>query len=256
MNKTPCAFEKCDRMSTVRGLCGGHYQQQAKGLELKPLRYRNNGAECSYEHCGKQAKSQTLCSAHYRQKLEGKELSALRGKAGDKECSYETCGHPVRALGLCQGHYQQNRHGLGLRPLKGQHDHASRNALGEKLCLTCERWLPEQRFAVDRKRSDGLGHGCRGCQNERNRDLRYGLSPGRWEELLFLQEWLCAICSTELDAGKNTHVDHDHTCCPDRGRSCGKCVRGLLCGPCNMGLGHFNDDPDRMRQAAAYVERG
>src|SRR4029077_2130187 len=31
-------------------------------------------------------------------------------------------------------------------------------------------------------------------------------------------------------------VDHDHNCCPGA-HSCGKCIRGILCGTCNSALG-------------------
>jgi hypothetical protein len=33
-------------------------------------------------------------------------------------------------------------------------------------------------------------------------------------------------------------------------------VRGVLCGPCNLALGHVKDDPERLRRMAEYLERG
>jgi hypothetical protein len=47
-------------------------------------------------------------------------------------------------------------------------------------------------------------------------------------------------------------VDHDHACCPGA-KSCGKCVRSLLCASCNKGIAMFADEPQRLDAAAAYL---
>jgi Recombination endonuclease VII len=48
-------------------------------------------------------------------------------------------------------------------------------------------------------------------------------------------------------------IDHDHECCPGRGRTCGKCNRALLCTDCNRMIGWSRDNADRLMAGAAYV---
>lgn len=60
----------------------------------------------------------------------------------------------------------------------------------------------------------------------------YNLSRDEWNAMYFDQDFKCAICQL----WEATHVDHSHDCCPQSGRSCGKCVRGLLCGGCNINI--------------------
>lgn len=45
-------------------------------------------------------------------------------------------------------------------------------------------------------------------------------------------------------------MDHDHACCADKNKSCGKCVRGLLCHNCNIALGHIER---RLQLARSYL---
>jgi len=59
---------------------------------------------------------------------------------------------------------------------------------------------------------------------------RYRLSAADYYALLELQEGRCAICQTHVDRlPRRLDVDHDHKT---------GVVRGLLCHPCNVGLGH------------------
>ena len=88
----------------------------------------------------------------------------------------------------------------------------------------------------------------------RNRKLaKYGLDQDEFDKLLTVQGGGCAICGTTEPGGNGWHIDHDHACC-DRPGSCGRCVRGLLCPVCNLGMGIFKDDPVRLRKAAEYIE--
>mgnify|MGYP003920597693 CR=1 FL=1 len=55
----------------------------------------------------------------------------------------------------------------------------------------------------------------------------------------------CGILFGDDQATKPV-IDHDH----DTG-----VVRGVLCANCNSGIGMMGDDPERLRQAAAFIER-
>ncbi len=59
------------------------------------------------------------------------------------------------------------------------------------------------------------------------------------------QRGLCAVCGRSSRSKKPLCVDHCHA----TGR-----VRGLLCQHCNSGLGMFEDRPDLLRSALAYLD--
>lgn len=86
--------------------------------------------------------------------------------------------------------------------------------------------------------------------SRKQNDLKhnYGIGLDRFNVMLSEQGGACAICGTTTPKGRgNTfHVDHCHT----TGR-----VRSLLCSLCNVGLGHFNDNPERLMKAASYIKQ-
>lgn len=81
--------------------------------------------------------------------------------------------------------------------------------------------------------------------------MRYRITQEEWESLLAKQGGVCAICKKYSDLW---HTDHDHNCCAGSDkRTCGKCVRGILCNKCNQALGMFDDDRERLARALEYV---
>src|SRR3990167_3365938 len=80
-------------------------------------------------------------------------------------------------------------------------------------------------------------------RSEIHRLRRYGLTPEKVAELKVLQNNLCLICESSILV--KFHIDHSHIT--------GK-VRGLLCTPCNMGLGLFKDSRKLLERAIEYLK--
>jgi hypothetical protein len=103
-------------------------------------------------------------------------------------------------------------------------------------CGTCGKPMRREKTAAGEAK-------CRGCRQLNPRTQwekrlgMYGLTPERWQAMFNAQGGRCGICrSLPRDGGKRLCIDHDHSCCPRPNRSCGRCVRGLLCQRCNSGL--------------------
>lgn len=96
---------------------------------------------------------------------------------------------------------------------------------------------------------------CRECRRayankwsrENRSRVRYGISLEDKAAMLEAQGGKCAICcSPQPNTPSGVfNIDHCHIT---------NAVRGLLCGPCNLGLGKFNDDVRTLRAAIAYLE--
>ena len=116
----------------------------------------------------------------------------------------------------CKACYQLKRRGYQIAYMSGIGKEKARN-----------RYSPE-------KRSEYI---CRG----------YGLTLDKYHQMVKKQGGGCAICgSKQAKTARNGRfcIDHDH----DTGK-----VRGLLCAPCNRGIGLLGDNPDRLKSAAEYL---
>jgi hypothetical protein len=103
----------------------------------------------------------------------------------------------------------------------------------------CDEWLPENRFGRNSSTSDGLQRRCKECLRDDVLERKYNKPAADLRELQ--DEGECGICG---EFGPRV-VDHDHAT---------GVVRDGLCAGCNLGLGHFGDDPHRLLEAANYVE--
>lgn len=105
--------------------------------------------------------------------------------------------------------------------------------------------LPEnkkQKSAYDKDR-----HALRyNSEDHRWRRIKriYNLTKEQYESMMALQNNVCAICNKKPGRAYLA-VDHDHSCCAS-GKTCGNCVRGLLCGACNAFIGRINENPSRL----------
>lgn len=86
------------------------------------------------------------------------------------------------------------------------------------------------------------------ANNKKHRYYAYGLTDVAIARLFAEQEGRCAICQKELDlhASRKWCIDHNH----DTGQ-----VRGILCYPCNVAIGQFQDSPAMLMRAITYLEQ-
>ena len=125
--------------------------------------------------------------------------------------------------------------------------HTTRDGLRSK-CKPCQ-------VAASKRCWDALTPEVRTARNRRsNLKHVFAMTPARYDAILEAQGGGCAICGATQSGvvGRRMAVDHDHACCSGT-RTCGKCVRGLLCRGCNTALGGFDDNPERLLSAVAYL---
>lgn len=169
------------------------------------------------------------------------------------------CGAPVEVLSWCRYHWRQQHEGRPFstrKPRRGRGLPSLRDEFGRKQCARCERWRPVSDYTPGRN-PDGLQSWCSPCAADYMALGRYGLT--RSDILAMVaQQGGCAMCG-ELEprnAGfrNGWHVDHDHACCPSD-KTCGRCIRAILCADCNKLIGLARDSVERLRRAIDYLER-
>lgn len=209
---------------------------------------------CTGPNCTRHARAKKdppLCQAHYyqwRRKVPLTDLS--RPLQRDLICAFEGCGKQARSKGWCRTHSDHIAlygEAVPIGSRTGKRSHLCHEpGCGERTTYKyCPAHLPT------------AGQECEalGCTNRalgtvpycpthvrKDRSLRhfYGISLRQRDALAVAQGLRCAICDAEVAL----HVDH----CHDTGR-----VRGMLCGPCNRGIGLLRHDLSLLRSAVSYL---
>ena len=110
---------------------------------------------------------------------------------------------------------------------------------GHRYCTTC-RYNRQTTWSHDHRRRE--------CPR------LYNLSVEQVEEKSRQQGHRCAICRKPCEVNTVLSVDHDKRCCPGN-RSCGKCVRDLLCFRCNTVLGKVEEDRNLLLNFMEYIDK-
>lgn len=82
----------------------------------------------------------------------------------------------------------------------------------------------------------------------------YNLTVQQYTFLLKVQNNRCYICLALFNKKVIPHVDHDRSCCSGK-TSCGRCIRGILCRNCNLGIGHLQENFKIVENAMKYLKR-
>jgi len=153
----------------------------------------------------------------------------------DLYCS--RCGDPVQPF--VSPTTGKSKHPGYCPPCQRAWQRERRARIGPQINEQNKQWRKE-RHARDPERE---------YRQELDKHLRsqFRITIDDYERMYREQDGKCGICrkpgrgATKPVKGQDPHrlaVDHDRRCCSGD-RSCGRCVRGLLCSSCNAKLGFY-----------------
>lgn len=156
----------------------------------------------------------------------------------------------------------------------------------KKICCRCKIEKDLNFFGKDKSSTDGLTYACKKCRNQaynnyyqinsdraREKNQRsserrkkyyksekgiessrrahlkrtFNITLEEYETMSEIQNHVCYICGKTEMNNKNKVLCVDH--CHETNK-----IRGLLCGLCNAGIGHFKDDINLLKQAIKYLQ--
>ncbi len=102
---------------------------------------------------------------------------------------------------------------------------------------SCRRVLPLTAYHLDAEALDGRQAYCPECKASATREARwlrqYGLTAGRAQACLALQDDLCPLCNSHIAFNPRQGLEKGWTLCVDHDHDTGE-VRGLVHSRCNL----------------------
>ena len=244
--KGPCTVEGCTRNARSKGLCNVHYRRDLQSQ--KPL--------CTVENCGRPIVSGDLCDTHRLRLQHHGHLGFTRPEDWGAKTA-----HPMYAMwnswrrsGVVDAwrDFWTFVAGVGAKP--SQLHVIRRHDKSKPLGPDNFSWVERVASSIHTKEYAKAWHQAN-KRKSRDYGLKkfYGITIDQYEKMEREQSGVCAICSRpertvdrHSQAPRRLAVDHDHST---------GAVRGLLCGDCNKGLGHFADSQEMLGLAIAYLHK-
>lgn len=150
-----------------------------------------------------------------------------------------------------------------------------------KICRGCKIEKEDSEFYVWRYSKDGRDPYCKSCKNKivsksnkysvkhqkylkeyykmnkhkkNYRFYKLKMTQEEYDAMFLKQNGVCDICKGPELHYASLSVDHDHRCCPGN-KTCGKCIRGLLCSHCNNALGLLRENILSLQSAIEYLQK-
>lgn len=250
-----CSYCKKPALKIVKGLCMACYTRQQRTGSVE---YQRKGLSkpCTVDGCAGRAVANGLCRTHYqRMRHHGhtdqtrpanwglknshpltEQWNYLHRKKGEQLCADEWL-HDFDRFVADVGERPSPDHRLKRRDLN--------RLIGPDNFMWVKPEFNRLPGETQRQANNRAERARRQTDPDtfRNIELRKkyaGLTLRDVAAMSDKQGHKCAICG---DEGK-LNVDHDHET---------NAIRGLLCSPCNRGLGFFRDSRERLLAAVAYL---
>lgn len=212
--------------------------------DLDPEKYRAARVECRYQHLAPATAYGYGCRCAGCRSYRAADV--YRRKSGPLPCSFPGCTEPrrrVQAARYCEQHATSKAY-----------EWIQQHTIPTE-CAVCH----EMR-RINRQKVYQI---CSPCQDANTRLIQQAASHhvNQAQLVKLIHDPSCTLCGKRFYVGRGRGksgfvIDHDHSCCHG-GKSCGQCIRGVLCSSCNLSLGHVESMIGRATRdrLLAYLDR-